>query len=640
MSVEQKWYFAQNSSPSNEMADKLIDSKFGIEKLSSFVREIIQNSLDAHDDLSDKPVVVKFSSKDFKLEQIPGGARLREILEKCYSADTLNPQTEKMYKKGLEVLNSDCITCLKISDENTLGVEPGLDKAWGAFVYDEGVSRKVRPGSAGSHGVGKKAPFIISGVHTVFYATNYNGTRLFEGKTSLINWNEDGIDYDYKGWYGNVNLDEPDRRKKVLPIEYDYSIDGVDEFFIRKEERGTDVIIVDTSSIGKISDAKAKIIIAILENFFVAIRTKKLECDVFGERITSENIDGILNKYYLNQHIKFGRIEEAGTVYEGNLKDYYRVFKSGVPQAKIDMIVNGINYGYAEIYFDVSNEKNKKYYCIVREHGMKIRDYKVDTDQPFTAVVVIKNHENDTLKPEERINERLSSRENAAHDDFIINDDQVPCDPITKELIEYMYSEIKRYIQKMTELKVDNQSFLDSLSEMLYIPGSTSKGSAKKNKPKLKKKKKQLLQPGKGKEDPNGQAGKSAGDGTGKGNGGRGTKKKVKVDGETNAYLYKNFSQEPIFIKTSNSYLVKFIPNNSGNALINVSPVSIDGGECIINGIVESAYQDGRKLKVTGNYIREVELKKGQLVTANINLQSGLDYVLDCDVLVEAINED
>ena len=634
------WYFAPNGSPSNEVADKLIDSKFGIDKLSSFVREILQNSLDAHDDEIDKPVRVIFSTKTFTLDQLPGGIRLKEILEKCYNVESLNHQTKDMYKKGLDTLNSNSITCLKISDENTVGVEPGLDKAWGAFVYDEGVSRKTRPGSAGSHGVGKKAPFIISGVHTVYYSTNYKGIKLFEGKTSLVNWSENQVDYDYRGWFGNVNTESNDRRKKILPIEYSESIDGIDDFFIRKEKQGTDVTIVDSSSIGNISDAKAKIIIAILENFFVAIAHKKLECNVFGEEITSENISVILNKYYLNQHIIFKRSGNSDSVYDGNLKDYFRVFKDQTPQTKIDLIVNGINYGYAEIYFDLKNEKNKKYFCIVREHGMKIRDCKVNSDQPFSAVVIIKNHENTMLKPEERINERLASRENAAHDDFIINDDQVPCDPITKELIEYMYNEVERYIKKMTELKVDNQSFLDSLSDMLYIPGSTSKGSAKKNTPKIKKKKKQLLQPGKGTEDPNGKAGKSAGDGTGKGNGGRGTKKKVRIDGDINAYLYKNFEQEPLFINTGTKYIVKFIPNNNGKALINVIPVSVDGGDCVINNIVESAYQDGKSLKITGNYVRDVKMKKEEMTIVEIKLRQGLDYVLDCDVLVEAVNED
>lgn len=635
------WYFPINSSPRDERVDKLIDSKFGIDKISSFVREIIQNCLDAHnDELGDVPVVVEFSTKTFTLSQIPGGERLKDVISKCVQIQDLNHQTRSMYTRGLDTLNSDKITCLKISDKNTIGVEPGMDKAWGAFVYDEGISKKPRPGSAGSHGVGKKAPFIISGVHTVYYSTNYSGKRLFEGKTSLVSWNEDNKDYDYVGWYGEVNLETNDRKKKVLPIEYEYDLPGVDEFFYRKNDNGTDVIIIDSNSIGQEKDSKSNIINAILENFFVAIISKKLECNVFGELINDETIDSIVNKYYNSKNVSFRRSGESDRVYDGNLKDYYRVYKNQQPQTTLDLVLDGVTYGTAEIYFDLKNEKNKKYYCIVREHGMKIKDIKLNADQAFTAVVVIKNDNAAVLKEEEKINGRLASRENAAHDDFIINDDQVPCEPTTKKLIELMYNVIENYLNTATELKVDDQSFLDSLSDMLFIPGGTFKGNVKKKStPKIKKKKKQLLEQGRGTEAEDGKDGISAGHG-GKGNGGKGTKKKVKIGDDVNAYLYKNFKQEPVTLNLSDKYSLKFIPNNNGYAIVSIKPISVDGGECLIDNIVKEAYQNGKSLKVKGNYIYDVKLKQGQVSIIDVKLQDGLDYALECDVLMEVKDED
>lgn len=44
------WYFSDEMCASDELVDKFADSKFGIDKWSSFAREIIQNSLDAQDD--------------------------------------------------------------------------------------------------------------------------------------------------------------------------------------------------------------------------------------------------------------------------------------------------------------------------------------------------------------------------------------------------------------------------------------------------------------------------------------------------------------------------------------------------------------------------------------------------------------
>lgn len=637
----QDWFFPINLSPRDERVDKLIDSKFGIDKIGSFVREIIQNCLDAHNDkLGDIPVVVEFTSKTFSLNQIPGGERLKEIINKCVQIQDLNHQTRSMYTKGLDTLSSNKITCLKISDKNTIGVEPGIDKAWGAFVYDEGISKKPRPGSAGSHGVGKKAPFIISGVHTVYYSTNFSGKRLFEGKTSLVSWSENKNDYDYVGWYGDVNCETNDRKKKVLPIEYQNELNGIDEFFYRKDENGTDVVIIDSNSIGQEKDSKISIINAILENFFVAIVSNKLECNVFGELINNETIDSIVNKYYNSRSISFRRSGESERVYDGNLKDYYRVYKDQQPYTILNLVLDGVTYGSAEIYFDLKNEKNKKYYCIVREHGMKIKDVRLNADQAFTAVVVIRNNNATVAVEEDKINGRLASRENAAHDDFIINDDQVPCDPTTKKLIELMYNTIENYLINMTELKVDDQSFLDSLSDMLFIPGGTFKGNIKKKiAPKVKKKKKKLLEQGRGTESEDGKNGTSVGH-SGKGNGGKGTKKKVIIGDNVNAYLYKNFKQEPVSLNLSDKYLIKFIPNNNGYAIISVKPVSVDGGESLINNIVKEAQQNGKVLKIKGNYIYDVKLKQGQLVTVDVILQDGLDYVIECDVLMEAKDED
>lgn len=61
------WYFTKAEKPSDDYVDKFSDSKFTTDKWNSFAREIIQNSLDVHnDDLGDEiPVKVKFSLEYF-----------------------------------------------------------------------------------------------------------------------------------------------------------------------------------------------------------------------------------------------------------------------------------------------------------------------------------------------------------------------------------------------------------------------------------------------------------------------------------------------------------------------------------------------------------------------------------------------
>ena len=196
--MEFKWHFSDESSQSNRSVDKFADSKFSIDRWTSFSREIIQNSLDARDDQG-QPVEVVFDlNKNLTLDDIPGGRFTKSVLEKC-AETAANKQTKQVYKKGVEILSKPYVYCLKVSDTNTIGVKTGRNEAWGALVFDEGITKKQRAGSAGSHGVGKKVPFIVSACNTVFYATKnkyeVNGVNhsdlLVQGKTALISWKDD-----------------------------------------------------------------------------------------------------------------------------------------------------------------------------------------------------------------------------------------------------------------------------------------------------------------------------------------------------------------------------------------------------------------------------------------------------------------
>ena len=300
------WYFSNESSPSDELVDKLADSKFGMDRWTSFSREIIQNSLDACDDEC-RPVEVTFDlNNSLTINDIPGGTYTRYVLERCVT-QAANKQTKQAYKKGLEILNKPKVYCLKVSDKNTKGVQTGRDQAWGAFVYDEGRSVKQRPVSAGSHGVGKKVPFIISTCNTVFYATKNKyvindieySDILLQGKTMLINWEDsNGQGKSPKGWFGVLNESDPDRKKRILPIKND-SIQNIHPYFVRKDDFGTDVIMIGVNAYGTEDDIQKAIISSVLENFFIAIKENKLKVNVFGVEIQCGTLDKIFQTYYI-----------------------------------------------------------------------------------------------------------------------------------------------------------------------------------------------------------------------------------------------------------------------------------------------------------------------------------------------------
>ena len=92
--MEFKWHFSDESCQSNRSVDKFADSKFSIDRWTSFSREIIQNSLDARDD-QDQPVEVVFDlNKTLTLDDIPGGRFTKSVLEKC-AETAANKQTKQ-----------------------------------------------------------------------------------------------------------------------------------------------------------------------------------------------------------------------------------------------------------------------------------------------------------------------------------------------------------------------------------------------------------------------------------------------------------------------------------------------------------------------------------------------------------------
>ena len=101
------WYFSKELSPSDILVDEFADSKFTVNKWTSFAREIVQNSLDAQDDTT-KPVKVIFDiNTSLRINDIPGDFRIRlssleptvvnsEYVKKLLKYEKLCRNSEKM----------------------------------------------------------------------------------------------------------------------------------------------------------------------------------------------------------------------------------------------------------------------------------------------------------------------------------------------------------------------------------------------------------------------------------------------------------------------------------------------------------------------------------------------------------------
>lgn len=611
------WYYVDELSPSEELVDKFADSKFGMDKWTSFSREIIQNSLDARDD-ENAPVEVIFDlNKRLRIDDIPGGDYIKYVLSRCAEKAT-NKQTKQAYQKGLEILGRPCVYCLKVSDSNTKGVETGRNKAWGAFVFDEGKSVKQRPGSAGSHGVGKKVPFIISTCNTVFYATKNkyiedgveHSDVLVQGKTSLTNWDdENGKTKSAKGWYGIKNLNDPSPRNRILPIRNN-DVDSLHPYFVRNDKYGTDVIMVGVNVYDNEEAIKRIIISSILENFFVAIKEQSLKVVVFGQTINSGNLESVYRTYY-----------KATETLKNSMNDLLRVYAQ--EPVVLPVIRKSVELGSVELYFEANNELNRRYYTVVRDHGMKICEYRLNSNRAnkvFTAIAIIRG---------EKLNTLLSELENAAHDTFVSHDEDMDLNPDAVKAMEIVKDLVERYIVEHTQIDDGEDQPIDDLYEILAIPGfnpqitkKDSKAKIKKNKV-IKKKKRTPRDPKPvppvphtpptPDPDPNNP------------------KKPRKQKTEK---VYDMFTFGPVLVKNSEGYLLRVkVKDDIKNAEFLIR--SINSDEKVDNSIAEflvSASEGIKRYKIEEGWIKKVKLNKDQLHEIQIKTKREIRYRLTAEL--------
>ena len=518
-------------------------------------------------------------------------------MKRCHK-EAVNPETKNAYEKGLEILSKDTVYCMKISDKNTKGVETGRDKAWGAFVFDEGKSVKYRPGSAGSHGVGKKVPFIISSINTVLYSTRNKYLKdgkavedvLFQGKCQLINWHdENNKKRHYKGWYGNVDLTR-DSDEVVKPLE-GKELESVNDYFVRKDDCGTDVTIVGVNAYDREDAIKVRIISAILENFYVAILRSQLILTVMGQKIAADNFQEVYERYY--------QVTDDGRM---SLKNCLDAYESDAAHFEI-MDKNKNKIGSIDIHLTLESDNKNKYYAIIRDHGMKIQETRINmADQYFTGVVIVNK--------EGILNDLLLKLENAAHDKFILEDEYVKIDPEALYAYKQMEKTIKDYIVEQTKIAVGEEQELEGLDNILEIPGQKSVITHRNEKTVLKRK--SISVPGTGKPSRNKDEGEGAavvsGDRPEKphkpGTGG------MTPGGTVRGKIFLDYKKSPVFSYSNKEYTFRFeMASTLKKARIQLNSINADGkADDTLFDYVKKVTVDGKVCKRKGRMLETIKL--------------------------------
>lgn len=148
-----RWSF-----PSNNNGDVNGISNSGVETfqgtpLKSLAREICQNSLDAA--LDENTVTVDFISFELSKEEIPGAEDLCDAFKR--SLKFWEPKkAQDFFKAALDVMNTEKIPFLRISDYNTTGLcgsDGEYNTPWCNLTKSSGASDKAGT-SGGSFGIG------------------------------------------------------------------------------------------------------------------------------------------------------------------------------------------------------------------------------------------------------------------------------------------------------------------------------------------------------------------------------------------------------------------------------------------------------------------------------------------------------
>ena len=425
--------------------DGAIDAFAGA-RLSSVVREIIQNSLDVRKNDED-PVKISFSVETVRAEEFDGFDSIGPHLSAC--ADTAKRQkldeVVKFYERGIKAVNdSKNVNVLCIHDYNTSGLTGPIDGetgSWFALTKGAGLSQKFSSGSLGSFGHGSKAPFTYSSTRTVFYYSRIKNGRGFEDRfqgKSILQSHEDpnskGVKTQATGFYGRVD--------KLQPL-LNGDVPGWARNLREKitEDTGTSIYVPYTDYK---PDLYPETRITVVANFYYAIMSGALEVAVGEDLITKENlIDWFRDCENILE-------QEQDEIDVPHIEDCFKSINTILqPTHQNEQEVPG--FGMVSWFMRVGDELEKRV-GLARSSGMLITRRPPDllvfrNVKPFDMFVCVNGQEG---------SEFLKRLENPTHDNFEFDRIRIPDE---RKQFKKKYSSFQRRIRALINqyAELDNQ---------------------------------------------------------------------------------------------------------------------------------------------------------------------------------------
>lgn len=401
----------------------------------SLAREICQNSLDAQCD-KDKSVIVEFQEFTIGSKELFGNEELLDVFKRCerFWRIQKNSKTSNFFNKALDIINSNKISVLRVSDYNTTGLT-GSDKdyntPWQNLVKSSGVSDKEGT-SGGSFGIGKSAPFVCSQLRTIFYSTLDNkGIKASQGVARLVSFEDkDGDITQGIGYFGHTEKNSAIR-----------DMISIDKSF-KRNISGTDIYIL---GFNKKDDWEKEIIKAVLDGFLVSILNGKLMVKVSGIGIFRDSLPFIIEQYR----------EETKLAY-----NYYQVLTSEETQI-FEYDIQDL--GQALLYVLFQQNLHRKV-LIARSNGMKIFDKaNISSTVHFAGVLILKD---------EKVNGYFRDMETPQHNSWEPERHSNPKE--AKRTMKELYKYIKYQILEVERNNIADEVDAEGIGD--YLPDEVALG--------------------------------------------------------------------------------------------------------------------------------------------------------------------
>ena len=187
-------------------------SIFGGQPVRSIVREVIQNSLDAKSEESER-VKVRFELLSVQREMVPGADTITDILGLCLEAsEDESEDSQAEVREAYEYSKRRNFPVLSCTDFGTTGMAGPYKKGNAFYTYMN--SKGSSPGDskrAGSHGHGKDAPLVNSALRTIFASSTYRSEsgaleHLAQGKCVFMSHYQDEEQFENIGRWGQHDM--------------------------------------------------------------------------------------------------------------------------------------------------------------------------------------------------------------------------------------------------------------------------------------------------------------------------------------------------------------------------------------------------------------------------------------------------